>query len=325
MALSAPAYCWAPAGHETVGAIADRLIAGTHAARQVRGILGPNETLQTAAVWADCVKGVSETPPYRFRVEARYPECKPFSRSSGRRAMESYVRRNLDACVPQPGEERCHRQYHYVNLALQREGYAQGAVGVSDHDVVAALRACIAVLRGQSAPPPFSFQNQREALRVLTHLVGDIHQPLHVGSVYLDAMGGRVDPDASGYTPASFTRGGNNLRTGSGNMHGLWDSIPVSLQVAQFVATAQNEARLVPATTGAVEEWPARWANESLRAARQAFEAVRFGAEVNAGTQDQYWLATLPADYSSTRLSLQRQRLIEGGARLAQVLQAIWP
>ena len=34
----------------------------------------------------------------------------------------------------------------------------------------------------------------REALRLLAHYVGDIHQPLHVAAVYLDREGRVVDP-----------------------------------------------------------------------------------------------------------------------------------
>jgi hypothetical protein len=42
------------------------------------------------------------------------------------------------------------------------------------------------VLKGGAAPAPFSLKDQREALLLLTHYVGDLHQPLHVGAIYLD-------------------------------------------------------------------------------------------------------------------------------------------
>ncbi|WP_409362753.1 S1/P1 nuclease [Bradyrhizobium sp. CIR18] len=32
-------------------------------------------------------------------------------------------------------------------------------------------------------------KDKKEALFVLSHLVGDLHQPLHVGAVYLDSAG----------------------------------------------------------------------------------------------------------------------------------------
>jgi hypothetical protein len=48
---------WGNLGHMTFGAMADRLIAGTHAESQVRGLLQPGETLETVSIWADCAKG----------------------------------------------------------------------------------------------------------------------------------------------------------------------------------------------------------------------------------------------------------------------------
>ena len=52
------ALAWDSTGHQTVGAIADQLIAGTNAETQVRKILGTS--LRVSAVWADCAKGVEE-------------------------------------------------------------------------------------------------------------------------------------------------------------------------------------------------------------------------------------------------------------------------
>ena len=77
------------------------------------------------------------------------------------------------------------------------------------HDVVSAINAAIAVLQGSASPSPVSFTSKREALRVLAHYVGGIHQPLHVGAIYLDASGHEVDPDAGTYDPATKTQGGS--------------------------------------------------------------------------------------------------------------------
>src|SRR5262245_21370848 len=56
LTLSFDAFAFAGTGHMTVGTIADRLLDGTNAAKQVRAILGSN--LRTASVWADCAKGI---------------------------------------------------------------------------------------------------------------------------------------------------------------------------------------------------------------------------------------------------------------------------
>ena len=86
------------------------------------------------------------------------------------------------------------KQYHY-DVSPDHHSYALGLVGISDHDIVAALGAAIEKLLTGKSVSPINFKDGREALLVLTHLVGDIHQPLHVGAVYLDAIGKRIDPD----------------------------------------------------------------------------------------------------------------------------------
>jgi hypothetical protein len=320
---TAPAWSWARAGHETVGAIAEQLLEGTNAARRVRSLLLPNETLASAALWADCVKAVAEEPPHRYRADPRFPECEIFATKSGQREMSAYVRRNLVACGPEPGEETCHRQYHYVNLATQRERYQPDYAGASDHDIVAALGACIAVLRGQRAPPVFEL-TQREALRLLAHLVGDIHQPLHVGSVYLTAEGQLLDPDTVATEPASFTAGSNRVRVGARNLHALWDETPSSLGAAALLGAGVRAARDVPPMTGTVETWPSLWAGESVQVSDKAFDGVSF-LRASSTAQAPAWRATLPEGYEERREAIQREQLVRAGARLAQVLLAIWP
>ena len=48
------AGAWGHEGHQMVGAIADSLLMGTHAEKEVTKILGP-EKLETAALWEDCI------------------------------------------------------------------------------------------------------------------------------------------------------------------------------------------------------------------------------------------------------------------------------
>lgn len=323
--VTSPALAWAPQGHQMIGAIADALLADTRAGAQVRSILGPHETLQIASVWADCVRSVKETPPYPYKVDDRYVECRAFETASGERAMRDYVRRNLSACRPRPGEETCHKQYHYANIAVQRDAYRRGEAGTSDHDVVAAAQACIAVLRGRRAPAPFNIASKREALRLLAHFVEDMHQPLHTGTVYLDPAGRLVDPDQTGLDMDTATRGGNLLLDGTENLHHEWDAIPESLQVPAFLQQAVAGAAAVPATTGAMSDWPAQWTTESLLLSHRAFAPLSFGAETHPKPDQHDWPVTEPADYAAARVAIQQEQLVKGGARLAQLLKAIWP
>ncbi|MFX7853970.1 S1/P1 nuclease, partial [Acinetobacter baumannii] len=84
------------------------------------------------------------------------------------------------------GEETCHKQTHYADVALQRSRYLLGFAGTRPDDVVGSLRQAILVLQGKPAPGQPQINSPREALLLLAHWVGDLHQPLHVGAVYLD-------------------------------------------------------------------------------------------------------------------------------------------
>ncbi len=318
---SASAFAWGAQGHETVGSIADSLLVGTHAAEAIKKILG-SENLETASVWADCAKAVTETPPLKYVVDTRYDECRPFETTSGKKLMVGFVKRNLNACHPAPGDESCHRQYHYADVAIERDAYARSDVGTSDHDIVSAINAAIVVLRGGKSPPPISLTSKREALRVLAHYVGDIHQPLHVGAIYLDTQGHEVDPDAGNFDLATKTQGGNKILDGGKDLHTAeWDAIPASLDAATFNQSGVAQARQVSATAGPIDQWAATWASDTVLASHTAFSGLVFGAESSHGT----WAVTEPAGYGSAKAALQQQQLVKAGARLAQLLNAIFP
>jgi hypothetical protein len=206
------AAAWRPDGHHTVGAIADRLISATHAEAQVRTLLG-NLSLEQAAVWADCAKGVDPAKNFAYTAAGKYPECALYETADGEAEMIDFVCRNDTSCPRVPGDESCHKQYHYSDGAIQRKQYHLGDVGTRPFDVVAAVSATIHVLQGDPAPAPFDIKDQREALLLLAHYVGDIEQPLHVGAVYLNPKGQVIDPDQGTFDPATGTQGGNEVTT----------------------------------------------------------------------------------------------------------------
>ena len=324
--LSSGAFAWGPDGHHTVGAIADKLIAGSHAAQQVSTLLG-GLSLQQAAVWADCAKGVDPSRGFAYTSAGQFPECKIFETPAGEAEMIDFVKRNTNNCPRVPGDEPCHEQYHFSDEAIQRDAYRLGDVGTSPFDVVGAVAAATHVLEGDPAPAPFNIKDPREALLLLAHYVGDIHQPLHVGAVYLDAAGAVVDPDAGSFDPATRTVGANDIivvsgknRTPGANLHHTWDQIPANLKVARIDAVWLAQAKAVPATAGSVYDWPAAWATDSLGQARLAFAGLAFGKQSQGD-----WTVALPSSYAATMAQIKRRQLTEGGARLAQILQAIWP
>ncbi len=315
----APAWAWGPQGHQTVATIATALIKGSHAEAEVKAILG-DLTLADVAVWPDCAKAIDPAKGYTYQHPGQYAECKVFETPAAEAEMSDFVRRNDKNCLPKPGEETCHKQYHYSDIAIQHSAYSLGPVGTRTDDIVGAVAAASHVLRGEAAPSPFNIQSKREALLLVVHYVGDLHQPLHVGAVYLNKKGGRIDPDHGTFDPLTATRGGNQIQLKSANMHATWDAIPTGLTASRVDGPWLAQARALPAASGDVFGWPGQWASGTLVNAQAAFKGVKFGA-----LQNKSWPAVLPAGYASTMSKIKKQQLTAGGAHLAALLQAIWP
>ncbi|MCX7175754.1 MAG: S1/P1 nuclease [Proteobacteria bacterium] len=316
-------FAWGPDGHQSIGAIADALLRGSKAGEKV-GALLDRSTLEQVAVWADCVKGIAPEKDFTYTATGRYPECTPFETVEGIAVMSAYVRRNNDACKPALGEESCHKQYHYADVALQHDHYKTGYAGTSDHDIVHAIRAAVLALQSQPQPKPFQFKDQREALTVLTHLIADLHQPLHVGSVFLDSEGRIVDPDQGTYDKGTNTVGGNALQGPCGNVHALWDDIPQQFKRGRMNEFLTGKARSIARTDGAAAQWPEMWADDTIANAKLVFAGMQFGKS----TPNQWgnsWSIAFPLEYEKTMARVKEEALVKAGAHLAQLLLAIWP
>ncbi len=324
--LSATASAWGPDGHHTVGALADRLIAGTHAQAQVKSLLN-GLTLEQAAVWADCAKGVDPSKGYTYTSAGKYLECAIYETPDGEAEMIDYVKRNDTNCPRAATDPSCHTQYHYTDEAIQRKRYHLGDVGTNDYDIVAAITACIHVLEGEPAPAPFDIKSPREALLLLAHFAGDITQPLHVGAVYLDASGKVIDPSVGTYDPATGTQGGNlvlTIRVATNHtselLHATWDDTPAALHSDHIDAAWLAQARAVPKTPGGIDGWSAEWAGTTMTEARLAFKGLQFGP-----LQGKLWTVPLTGRYDDAMAPIKKRQLTLGGAHLARTLMAIWP
>jgi hypothetical protein len=312
LSLAAPhAWAWGPQGHRAIGAIADRLLAGTPAEPKLRALLQPGETLAQVATWADCVKGP------RVCNAALTPE------------MNAFVQANP-----------LHREYHYTDTNIGADGYHAGAPGTSDHDIVQVLLQCVQVLRGNTGPDinPHGF-TQRQALLLVVHLMGDLEQPLHVGAIYLDDHGDAVEPGDQAEALATTNDGGNKLHVEGDDarlLHGVWDFDVVKAAFARASATSADDmaARLLRADPRpVVSNDPDRdilaWTNESLRVSRMVLRGLHYSPRhVDSGHDGERadgWDVALPPGYEAAQASLVQQRLTLGGKRLAALLQATLP
>ena len=318
------AFAWGADGHKVVGSAADQLL-NPRAKAEVSRILGVE--LRLAAPWADCVRSVVRNADGTFTyVPSSVPEfhipCLPFETAEEIRRMEDYVARNWNACAYHDGKSGCQDTYHFADVAIQHDRYDRAYAGTSAHDIVSTINAAILVLKDQPAPAPFSIRDKREALFLLAHFVGDLHQPLHVGAVYLDANGRLVNPDQPGPLDAGTeTAGGNFIFDQGKKLHSEWDAIPADLgDRADAIMVAK--ARAIPPTPGAVEDFAIRWASDTVLASHPAFAGMTFtktGHEhwlIHFADRDKYW---------REQNERKRTQLAKGGARLAQLLNAIWP
>jgi hypothetical protein len=315
--MSQPAFAWGHQGHETVGAIAALLIHGSNAEKQVQKILPAGESLSDAAEWADCAKGFS------------YCHVEPTAE------MKDFVAHN-----PQ------HHAYHFSDIPFQTKAYpADGAVGVSSDDVVHILRDAILVLQGKPASNPNHKLSQREALYILAHMTGDIHQPLHVGAAYISSDNQFDVPKDQTDAKNSFTEGGNLMCKGSKNVHALWDDdLVVGAMRKAKVATTDalasallSKAKLFAGDKGAVGSWPDKWATESLQLSSVELATIEVqrkrpsgAGQATCGTSDpqsktSVWDVQLPDKYLEDGADTAANQLARAGARLAKTLTAIWP
>ena len=340
---SASAFAWGYQGHRVVGSIAAQLL-NDNARAQVQKILNEGAApdprhdidLRKAGPWADCVKSVERHSDgtYGYVVNPEHLEwevpCTPFKSEAERARMVDYAARNWSNCLYLPdGPDKppgaCHNTYHFEDVAIQRDHFDRSFQGTSNHDVVAAITTAIDVLRDQSAAPPFSIKDKKEALLLLTHFMGDLHQPLHVGAVYLDPQGGLVDPDAAHQIdPGTETAGANSIQDENVNLHAEWDDIPFDIGLKATSELLQS-ARAVPADSAPMDGWAASWATDTLQVAREAFKDLSFGPKkdgkwpVSFGDHDHH------VAYLHRMDEIKRQQLAKAGARLAEILNTIWP
>jgi hypothetical protein len=192
--------------------------------------------------------------------------------------------------------------WHYVNIPCHAEGYDRVKYPrfTRDDDVVQMTAAAVRALTGAS--DRFSPLN---ALRLVIHLVGDVHQPIHVGCGYIDRSNEParlvLDPEVAASQNLLHDRGGGRLflPTG-GNLHGYWDGslgsvgagddnehrhqdfgfAPPELKARFVQKLVDMTAALPPAPAGFLapgdpDRWAEQWATESLIAAREAYVSLR--------------------------------------------------
>ena len=225
--------------------------------------------------------------------------------------------------------------WHFVNLPLGTTSYEQITRFALQDDVVHAISRCVAVLESASTKPEDFTKVQ--ALRLLVHFVGDIHQPLHCGTgFYTFSESGTpqlvVDPEHALGRPND--RGGNLLYYGASpiqQLHALWDKVLVEEAdnsidyrvLADFLKKSYLPKEMTR-TPGDYHEWSKIWALDSVRIAALAYRGIDFGT---ADLADDGRLLrieiSLPAGYQEINKARAALQLARAGVHLAQLLDSL--
>lgn len=190
----ASSWAYGPDGHALVGAVADKVLHDSNppTAAKIATLLD-GITLEEAANLPDKIKSWDkpEGPRNRWFHLPDHPEIE--------RQLREFWRANPHLAHDPENHETVaapdHHWFHYVDVpAFKDEKYADAITGISKWDVVHMISFCGQVLNGD-----LSETNERKiskpiAVILLAHYVGDIHQPLHVGSEYFGANGKPLEP-----------------------------------------------------------------------------------------------------------------------------------
>lgn len=188
--------------------------------------------------------------------------------------------------------DRAYRKYstwHYVNLN-DNETYKTSKKNPKG-DLVTGIAKCKQVIMDATS----SREDKIFHLKMLVHLIGDLHQPMHVGRV--------------------SDRGGNDFKVkwfyNGSNMHRVWDSEMINSFNMTYTELANNTSALSKAQVKSLQEGTVvDWANESKVIAQKIYRSAK--SEEN-----------LRYRYMYDHFKTVREQLQKGGIRLAKVLTEI--
>ena len=181
--------------------------------------------------------------------------------------------------------------WHYVNLPLDKQ-YQE--VEHTQENVVIAIEKCISVLKDNSVDR----EERVFHLKFLVHLVGDIHQPLHVGR----------KEDYGGSTIRLKFKGRKAEETNT-NLHVLWDTNMIDdfkMSYSELSDYLQSYQKVDFPQGNAV-----CWANESQQLVKKVYSEVKVGDY-------------LSYPYLYSNFYIVKDRLFQAGIRLANLINSIY-
>jgi len=234
-------------------------------------------------------------------------------------AQDAQYESFAESCTWADGPPRQRPPDHYMNFPRSTR-----AVG-SDECVMAETCLFTAIEQdGRTLAAPGSTDGERlEALKLLGHWVGDIHQPFHAS--FGDDLGANA-------VEAVVESDGELVET---NLHGVWDYWIVAKRLGDdYRALASQLQRRV--SDAERDLWgfdsPVEWADESFQLAIAADTRYCFQQQgscwygennriLNRGEPRR--VLTIGDDYMATHLPTVERRLVQAGVRLGALLNRL--
>lgn len=181
--------------------------------------------------------------------------------------------------------------WHFVNIP-EGKTYDEAKDDLEPENIVMAIEKAKKALKDDSTPR----EKKQFYLKFLIHLIGDLHQPLHIG---------RPD-DLGGNTIIVFWFGDPS------NLHRVWDSDMLDSFKMSYSELAANEQMLSKEEYKAIEQGNVEdWVRETLEITNQIYDSARNGDQ-------------LGYNYMYDWMPVVRQQLQKGGIRLAKELNDIF-
>ena len=282
-------YAWNKAGHMVSGAIAYRVLEQRDPAalKKIVSILRQHPAV--SGLWERRLGEVAgaERGLFLFMYAARWPD-------DIRNTTESNER------------------WHFINLPYVVPGSGVEGEPPSDKNIYVGFEENIARFTATTS----SVEDKAKALCWLFHLVGDIHQPLHVATLFSKDF-------------KEGDRGGTRFyvrvkeESQSLSLHQLWDGFVIgterfpSVRNVAFNLLQQHPAKTIPNLKETSYE---RWAkDESYPAAvRYAYQNGKLDGGI-----DKHDAPVLPKGYVAENKVIADKRMVAAGNRLAAMLQKL--
>ncbi|WBX73105.1 S1/P1 nuclease [Tenacibaculum pacificus] len=180
--------------------------------------------------------------------------------------------------------------WHYVNMPLDGK-YSEVAKNPKG-DLITGIKECVTILKDDKS----TIEDKRFYLKMLVHLMGDLHQPMHIGQ--------------------KEDKGGNSIQVkwhGKGsNLHRVWDSGLINKWDMSYLELADNAKDLSKEQIKALQNGDViDWMKDTHKLTKKVYGSVKSGDK-------------LSYRYSYDYFPVVREQLQKGGLRLAKLLNEIF-